>query len=166
MSGCVAISGKAEMRIRPVSVLWILRPFLVKKPRLNSNSIMPARVASVPSPSVSRRIFFNSLSCTKRAIPVIAESNVASVKGFGGCVFLLTTSPRSQYRICPFFTIGNNGSWFSSSSSLPSSSFQPAVCKLRAWATKVPPAILKVILLLRYSASGQNCNKYWRAISS
>ena len=126
---------------------------------------MPARVASVPKPSVSRKIFFNALSCTKRAIPVMAESKVASVKGFGGCVFLLRISPFSQCNICPFLTTGSSASCCSSSlSSLPQSCFQPAICKLRACATKVPPAIFKVILHLRYSASGQNCIRYWQAI--
>ena len=35
---------------------------------------------------------FSSLSCTKRAIPVMAESSVASVKWRGGCVWRSTTS--------------------------------------------------------------------------
>ena len=143
----------------------IARPFFCRKPRLNSNSIIPALVASVPSPSVALRIFFSSLSCTKRAIPVIAESSVASVKGLGGWVCLATISPFSQSNSSPLATIGKALPSFSASCSLlPNKVRQPACAKNRALAINFPFSISSSITHLRYTASGINCIRYCRAI--
>ena len=52
--------------------------------------MIDARVAGVPSPSLSRRSCLMRGSATERAIPVIARINVALVNLRGGVVFFPT----------------------------------------------------------------------------
>ena len=96
-----------------------------------------------------------------RAIPVIAESSVASVKWRGGWVCRSTTSPFSHNNSSPFATTGSGVPSFSSSRSLlPNSVRQPASARKRALATNLPLAMSSSITHLRNTASGQNCIKY------
>ena len=96
-----------------------------------------------------------------RAIPVIAESSVASVKWRGGWVCRSTTSPFSHSNSSPFATTGSGVPSFSSSRSLlPNSVRQPASARKRALATNLPLAMSSSITHLRNTASGQNCIRY------
>ena len=64
---------------------------------------MPARVASVPKPSVSLNTFLIFASLTKRAIPVIAPNKVASVNDSGGDVFAFQLTALSYNVILALF---------------------------------------------------------------
>ncbi len=97
---------------------------------------------------MARRIFFRSLSCTKRAIPVIADSSVASVKcGAAAGSDAPPPRPLSHSSSSPLATTGSGVPSFSSSRSLlPSSVRQPASARKRALATKLAVGDLKINL--------------------
>ncbi|MNE13082.1 hypothetical protein D3C80_1059090 [compost metagenome] len=115
---------------------------------------MPARVASVPRPSVSRRILRISGSCTWRAMPVMAASRVASVNALGAWVIFSSSSPRSHDSCSPSRNAGRVPASSSSSSSTPSSAFQPALRMRRALAWNRPPAMRSNTRLSLYSNGG------------
>ena len=150
MSGRVASSGNALINPRPTSVAWICFPVRSKNPRLNSNSMIPARVASVPKPSVSFRIFLIVADDTYREMPVMAANNVASVKYGGGVVFFSINSPRSQCNIWPFTNSGNVFSGFFASS-FWYSTFHPSLRMDLAVATNTPPSMTICARVSAYS---------------
>src|SRR5687767_9666234 len=89
MSGVVVTSGKTLTSARPVRVAVMAFFFRSMNLRSKSVSMMAARVAGVPMPSASERIFFTLGSATYFAMLHMAWMSEASVNGFGGWVCLL-----------------------------------------------------------------------------
>ena len=116
--GEVSISGRTQTRLLPFLVGISCLPLRCTKPDLTSFSITAARVAGVPSP---RRSASGSVS----ALPArsIAESRLASVCGFGGCVSCAVTLAAGLSKLCPSAKVGT--SKISSFSSSPSASGFP-----------------------------------------
>src|SRR5687768_12324641 len=88
MSGVVATWGRTFTSARPVAVALMFFFLRSMKLRSKSVSMMAARVAGVPMPSASDRIFLTPGSATYRAMLHMAWMIDASVKGLGGWVCL------------------------------------------------------------------------------
>lgn len=122
---------------------------------------MPACVAAVPIPSVSRRIFLTFGSATNLWTSFIALSRLASVNRAGAFV-CFSWSFVSRHSPCsPSLTTGRaacSSSCLSLVSSFSGSSlstaFQPSARTRRPEATNVSPSTSAVMLVCMYSWSG------------
>lgn len=88
MPGFVKASGALSISVKAASVARNVRPFLTMKPRSRSVSMIPALVASVPIPTVSRSFELPIRVLVERTDPYVADPLSVHIAFPAKCVWL------------------------------------------------------------------------------